>query len=117
MEMSGRNTYWREKLARAFCFLWLAVATPAYGVLPLIVILDANYSEGLSIPFFLYRLEGDLLRLAYSMFFGDPAPDATHVSHYNMLTDDQTAALVCFVFIIAAMATRYLYRTFRVRAV
>ena len=116
MKMSGRNTYWREKLARAFCFLWLAIVTPAYGVLPLIVMLDANFSEGLSIPFFLYRLEGDLLRLPYSMFFGDPAPGATHVSHYNMLTNARTVVLVSCVFIIAAMAARYLYHAYRVRA-
>ena len=106
----------REKLSKAISILWLAIITPAYGVLPLLVVLDIGNDENIDVPFFVHRLEGDLLRLAYSIFFGDPAPDATHVSHYNMLTDTQTVALVSFVFIIAAMAARYLYRTFRVHA-
>jgi len=106
----------REKLSKAISILWLAIITPAYGVLPLLVVLDIGNDENIDIPFFIHRLEGDLLRLAYSIFFGDPAPGVTHVSHYNMLTDAQSWALVSFVFIVAAVAAWYLYRAFRVRA-
>jgi hypothetical protein len=70
----------------------------------------------MDIPSDIHRLEGDLLRLAYSIFFGDPAPGVSHVSHYNMLTDGQSWALVSFIFIVGALAAWHLYRTFRVRA-
>ena len=106
----------REWLLKAFCILWLAIITPAYGVLPLLVELDIGNDDSIDLPFFIHRLEGDLLRLAYSVFFGDPAPNSTHVSHFNMLTDAQTWGLVLFVFTIAGVALWYLYRVFRVRA-
>ena len=106
----------RGKLLRAFCILWLVIVTPAYGVLPLLVVLDIGDDENMDIHSDIHRLEGDLLRLAYSIFFGDPAPNSTHVSHYDMLTDAQTWGLVSFVFVIAGVASWYLYRAFRVRA-
>ena len=106
----------REKLLKAFCILWLAIIMPAYGVLPLLVELDIGDDDGMNLPFFIHRLEGDLLRLAYSGFFGDPAPNSTHVSHFNMLTDTQTWGLVSIVFIITGVAAWYLYHVFRARA-
>jgi len=54
-----------EKLSKAISILWLAIITPAYGVLPLLVVLDIGNDENIDITFFLHRLEGDLLRLAY----------------------------------------------------
>jgi hypothetical protein len=89
-------------LLKIWCVFWLVFIMPFFGIIPFLLVLDVNIGYGI-----LYRLEGDILRLAWSIFFGDPAPGVTHT--YPPITNVQYWVMIILVFTGSAFALYYCY--------
>ena len=64
----------KRVMSNALCLFWLTIVTPFFGVIPLLMMFGVSIGYG-----FLYRLEWNLLAIAWSIIYGEEAaPGVTH---------------------------------------
>jgi hypothetical protein len=85
----------KRKIKILFYLFWFLIITPFFGLIPLFDRL------GVKINPILYRLDNDILRAAWSLFFGDPAPHITHAR--PPMSEAQYWAMILVVFLITSL--------------